>query len=315
MRSLLCQVVADRRGGDAAFAHCVADLVESVHHVARGVEARHACPLVVVDRDTSLALQFGADHFGKLGMRVGPQRRIDAVECMLALGRVDDDASLRSRRLAPARRLTAIPPLPASRDRPRSVAAPCPGRSASRPRCSCGGTAPRRRRGSADADHADLLVGHLITVADRAVADEASRQCVVVKVLVHWRACDWSSRSRAELSAPLSSTRPIRRELPVVVGAKASSRARSRSARHICTPARAFGQAVRCPRCRPGNRHDCECRGSTKRGSSLRQRQRFEMKSRQIDGGRQAGGAAADHEAVERCVHARSSPRRGASSA
>ena len=51
---------------------------------------------------------------------------------------------------------------------------------------------PRRKTASATpwravADHADLLVGHLIAVADRAVADQAAGERLVVKLLVHRR--------------------------------------------------------------------------------------------------------------------------------
>src|SRR5690349_460354 len=37
------------------------------------------------------------------------------------------------------------------------------------------------------ADHADLLVGDLIAVADRAIADEPPRQRLVVQILLHRR--------------------------------------------------------------------------------------------------------------------------------
>ena len=58
-RVLLRQIVADRRGRDAAFAHRVADLVEPEHHIARRVKPRHAAAVVTVDFDARILGQRG----------------------------------------------------------------------------------------------------------------------------------------------------------------------------------------------------------------------------------------------------------------
>ena len=75
------EVIADRRRGDAAFAHRMADLVEAVDHVAGGVEARarwSAGGCRTAKQPSSASSR--SSHLAELGMRVGTQRRIDAVE-------------------------------------------------------------------------------------------------------------------------------------------------------------------------------------------------------------------------------------------
>jgi hypothetical protein len=55
-RPFLGQIVADRGRRDAAFAHCVADLIEPLHDIAGCVESRHVGALVIVDASVSSAV-------------------------------------------------------------------------------------------------------------------------------------------------------------------------------------------------------------------------------------------------------------------
>ena len=181
------EVVPDGRRGDSAFAHRMADLVEADHHVAGGVEARHRRTLMAVDLDAILVREFGADHFSKLGVGVGAERRIDAVERVMALGGVDDDA------------------FAGDRDRVRRTVDGFDagfvelvlvlGAEAQRP-VGCdeghvGGVAADEERlrdaVMVAADDADALVGDFVTVADRALADEAARERLIVQFLIHRR--------------------------------------------------------------------------------------------------------------------------------
>ncbi len=53
-RRLLRQVVPDRGGGDASLSHCVADLIQTDHDIACGVEPRYRRPLVRIDLDGTI---------------------------------------------------------------------------------------------------------------------------------------------------------------------------------------------------------------------------------------------------------------------
>lgn len=59
------QVVAHGGGGDARFAHRMADLIETDHHIARGVEAGHARALVGVRLNAPFVGQLGAEVRGQ----------------------------------------------------------------------------------------------------------------------------------------------------------------------------------------------------------------------------------------------------------
>ena len=71
----------------------MADLVESEDDVAGRVETGHVGALMGVDDDAAgVAGELGAELLGELGMGVGSERGIDAVEGVMAVGRVDDNA-------------------------------------------------------------------------------------------------------------------------------------------------------------------------------------------------------------------------------
>ncbi len=155
--------------------------------VARRVKTGNAGALVVVDRQCPVRRDFSVDLLGELGVRVRSQRRIDAVEDMLAIGRRDRDALVHGgHRLAGA--VDALDPelLHAG-----NVVRAEFMRAVRRDEGDVLGKAPQEHRlGDAvrpTADHAHFFVGDLIAVADRAVADETFRKRLVVEVLVHRR--------------------------------------------------------------------------------------------------------------------------------
>ena len=83
----------------------MADLVEADDDIAGGIEAGHAGALVGVDGDAAVLAERGAEHFGELGVGVAAERRIDAVEGVMAVGGIDDDEfARRSPPLASGRR-------------------------------------------------------------------------------------------------------------------------------------------------------------------------------------------------------------------
>ena len=87
-RLLFRQIVADGGGGDSAFAHGVADLVEADDDVAGGIDSRNAGALVRIDGDAAgIGGYRDPELLAKLGVRVRSQRRIDAVEGVMPLRR------------------------------------------------------------------------------------------------------------------------------------------------------------------------------------------------------------------------------------
>ena len=115
-----------------------------------------------------------AGHFGELGVRVRAERRIDGVEGVMPFGGVDGDAIVGNRHSL-RRTVDAVDP---GILQLALVLGLEPQRLVRRDqRHVCGVAAEEQRLGdaaAAAADHADLLVGDLIAVADRAIADEAA---------------------------------------------------------------------------------------------------------------------------------------------
>ena len=127
----------------------MADLVEADDHVAGGIESRDARPLLVaVDPDAIVARKLGADHLRQLRVRVGAERRIDAVEGVMPFGRVTTMVPVDRHRL----------PGPSTHSIPASFSFGCLPASGEGP-CRCdqrnvGGVAPDEDR-----------LGHAVTVA------------------------------------------------------------------------------------------------------------------------------------------------------
>ena len=71
------KVIADRRGGDAGFAHGMTDLVEPDDDVAGGVQARDGGALMAVDLDAAVPAQLGGQVPGERGMHDRPHGGID----------------------------------------------------------------------------------------------------------------------------------------------------------------------------------------------------------------------------------------------
>src|SRR5690606_18460078 len=88
-RGRLRQIVADRGGCNAAFAHGMADLVEPDDDIAGRISAGDARPLVVVDRDAAAFVELEPDLLGKLDMGIRAEGRIEAVEGMVTFGGLD----------------------------------------------------------------------------------------------------------------------------------------------------------------------------------------------------------------------------------
>ena len=132
--------------------------------------------------------KFGADHLRELGVGIRPERRIDAVKGIVTLGGVDDDAVVA---IATAWAGPSTHSIPAAFSFSWSSALRLRALSGRNQGDVGGVAADEQSLGDAmtvAADHADALVGDLIAVADRAIADEPARQRVVVELLVHRRA-------------------------------------------------------------------------------------------------------------------------------
>ena len=74
------QIVSNRRGGNATFSHCVADLVQPQHDIASRIQARNRRPLMLIDDDTSFVRPLGADFPREIRQDGGAQRRVDGVK-------------------------------------------------------------------------------------------------------------------------------------------------------------------------------------------------------------------------------------------
>ena len=68
-------------------AHGMADLVQSDHHVSRGIEAGNGGALMRIDAEAAVVARLGAYHHGEFGSDVGTERGIDAVEGQIGPGR------------------------------------------------------------------------------------------------------------------------------------------------------------------------------------------------------------------------------------
>src|SRR6478672_9559761 len=93
-RMLFAEIIADGGCRNAPFTHGMADLIEAVDDIACSVQAGDAGTLMVVAQDTAVFGQRRSEHLGKLGVRVGSEGRIDAVEGIVAFRRIDDDAPI-----------------------------------------------------------------------------------------------------------------------------------------------------------------------------------------------------------------------------
>src|SRR6185369_3142404 len=75
-----------------ALAHRMADLVEADHDIARGEQAGNVGSHMAVDDDAAVLAEVRTSHLGELDVRVAAERGIDAVERVVALCSIDDDA-------------------------------------------------------------------------------------------------------------------------------------------------------------------------------------------------------------------------------
>ena len=123
------------------------------------------------------------------------------------------------------------------------------------------------------ADHADLLVGDLIAVADRAIADEAAGQRVVVKLLVHRRAAVGDAGREQDGARRRAARAPGRGEqaaflVALELGHELGLDLRAIFARLVAHPLEQL--LARDPVGKAGD--GCGCTGSTRRGSCRRRR-------------------------------------------
>ena len=165
----------------------MADLVEPENEVARRINPRDAGALMTVDLEAGVARQTGSDHLGEQDMRVRSQRRINAGEVMASALSDQGDGFLtgldRGHRAVDQRHphlvqfgaqfvVEFVRQIGGDEGQVGGVAAQ---------EAYLGGPTLARP------DHRDLLVGHLIPVADRAIADQPARHGVVVQFHVHRR--------------------------------------------------------------------------------------------------------------------------------
>ena len=216
----------------------------------------------------------------------------------MALGRVDDDAVVGDRHRLRGPSTQSIP-----------AALSCSWSSGfrlqrlvGRDQGDVGGEAAQEHRlGDAvavAADHADLLVGDLIAVADRAIADQPARQRLVVQLLVHRRAAVGDAGGEQH-GARLAEPEPQVAQKPLVVRSSRVTNSCSIGApyllRLLAHPPDQF--LARDPVGKAG----MVARARDPRGAALAaiDHQDVEMEAREIDRGGQPGGAAADDQAVE----------------
>src|SRR5438309_10006509 len=156
------------------------------------------------------------------------------------------------------------------------------------------------------ADHADPLVGYLIAVADRAVADEPARKRVVVQLLVYRRAAVGDACREQDRAGALASRAPSGGEdagllVTLELGDVLVLDLRSIFARLLPHSPEQFLALD------PVRIAGVIARAGNPRSAALAavDHQDVEAEAREIDRGSQAGGAAADDQAVEdRLVHA-----------
>src|SRR5215218_6358289 len=294
------EVVSDSGCRYAALAHRMADLVKAVHHVPGSVQAWNGGALVIVAQDAAVLSECGANHLGKLRMRVRTQRRIDAVEGVVPLGRVYDDA------LAGDCHCLCRPvyALDAGVIELFVVLGLQLQRLVGGDQGHVGGEAAHEQRlGNAVAvasDHAHLLVRDFVAVADGAVPNEAAGERIVVQFLVHrWPAVCHARRDEHRSCLRFAGSPGTREQsarfVTLELGHILRLNLRAVAARLVTHALEQLGALD------PVGKSGVIMRAGYPRGPALAavDDEDVEVKAREIDCGCQACGAAADDQAVD----------------